>query len=250
MTEETKEYKVRCPVEGCGRKVTKRGLNAHIRMAHQAGSTEEPEINKIEAVPCPTDTESTPEPSLEQPSHITHPPQPSEQKSEIEQMKDIFGDLMRQRDEQFLAQLPGLIDQRIQGMVEQARAQMQGSPGLVEQPNPGPPAVVEGQPAAGDKLGQIMGLAQMAQQLGLIPNLQQSQSPTDIFVAQLEGLSKVIGAIDTIRGGGGSGMSPNAALGWMKWGYEQGKTGAPSPEYPAVTQHPPPSPEMGKEGHP
>lgn len=244
------EYKVTCPVEGCHKKVTKRGLSTHIRMAHPKDATSQPEGNKVEAVPCPTETESTTEPSAEQPSPAQDLPQPTMQ-PDIEQMKQIWGDLMRQRDEQFLAQLPGLIDQRIESMVEQARAQMAGSSGLVEQPNPGPLAeqpATAGQPATGgDKLGQLMGLAQMAQQLGLIPNPQQPQNPMDMFVKQLEGLGKVIGAVDTIRGGGGSGMSPNAALGWMKWGYEQGKSGAPSPEFPTQTTHVPPSPDTGKQ---
>lgn len=256
MAEESKEYKVKCPF--CHKAVTKRGLNAHIRMAHPKDATDQPEASKVEVVPCPTDTESTAEPPLEQPSSEQDPPQPPREQFDVEQMRQIFGELMRQRDEQFLAQLPGLIDARIQSMVEQAAAQAQGR--MATTPNPGPPveqqnpaAVVEGQPPAsgGGKLGELMGLMQMAQQLGLVPNLQQpQQSPVEAVTKMLGGLGDLFSNMDKVRGGlgGSSGtMSPNSALAWLKYGHQLGKSGEPEPEFPAQTIHPPPSPEMGKQ---
>lgn len=254
MAEEPKEYKVKCPE--CHKTVTKRGLSAHMRMAHPEGSTDQPRANKVEGVPCPTDTESS-----EAPAEQAEPEQQPSAELDAEKVKAVYGPLMEKIAQDtfqkgmsmMLEQLPGLIDTRIQSMVEQAAAQAQvrttGLPttsGHLEQPNPA--AVVEGQPAAGaGKMEQLMGLMQMAQQLGLVPNpQQQQQNPMDMFVKQLEGLGKVIGAVDTIRGGG-SGMSPNAALGWMKFGHQLGASGAPPPDFPPVTEHPPPSPEMGKQ---
>lgn len=253
MAEESKEYKVKCPI--CHESVSKRGLAGHIRWKHKNQQAEQ----AAEVVPCPTDTESTAEPPLEQPSSEQDPPQPPREQFDVEQMRQVFGELMRQRDEQFLAQLPGLIDARIQGMVEQAAAQAQGR--MATMPNPGPPveqpnpAATEGQPpaAGGGRVAEIMHLMTMAQQLGLMPNpQQQSQSPVEAVTKMLGGLGDLFSNMDRIRGSlsGGSSMTPNAALSWMKWGYDQGKSGAPPPEFPTQTTHVPPSPEMGKEGQP
>jgi len=250
----TEEYKVKCPE--CHKAVTKRGLKAHIRMAHPKNIAES--IGGTESVLTEPEQELVVQPEPEKPS----PEQATTPSAELdaEKVKAVYGPLMEQIAQStfekgmsmVLERLPGMIETQLQGMLEQARAQMAGqgpaSP-TVEQPNP--TAIVEGQPAAGgDKLGQVMGLMEMAQRAGLIPNLQQQQSPIEAVTKMLGGLGDLFAGMDKVRGGLGSGstMGPQAALSWMKWGYDQGKAGAPSPDFPTTTTHVPPSTEMGKEG--
>jgi len=76
----------------------------------------------------------------------------------------------------------------------------------------------------------------------------QQPPPVQDARAKIHELAELKKELDVLYGGnnaGGPGFSPNNALSWAKWGWEQAKAGAPAPAFPTQREHVPPSGSTG-----
>ncbi len=129
----------------------------------------------------------------------------------------------------FLSQLPGLVDKMFTARIDQiaakygAAAPPSGANGAPLQ-QPAPTAAPIG------RMEQVMQIVGIAKQFGLLGNTQ--TTPTNALVDQLNNVADVIAAVDRIRGvtpQQGANIPPKTALEWAKWGHSMGKSGAPVP---------------------
>lgn len=261
---------VKCPA--CHKNVKKTGLNAHMRLVHPS----QPPIiatpdNLMASVLTPSLTEETvvseasplaedervelePEsenwhPLMDETEPVIEEPGASELLGAVQQLVNLVNqqrervDQLAKDQNDLVRQLPNIINTSLRGQLDQMATEAQGSQTVAVTPPT--------EASAPNPLAALLNNPQVTSTLleGVLKKLIGSDNPTnpaEALTKQIEGLAGIARAFDDIRGKDSSGnFSAKNAIDWMKFGWQQGKSGMPQPDYPEATSKVAPSENMG-----